>query len=315
MRTDPVVALAQLGGVASAQSLLALTTRRQLRTAVTAGRVRRAARGRHTLPDLDPAREQAAALHGALALRSAALAHGWPVVEAPEVPEIVVSAARKIGASRREGARLLWADLDADEQRTGITDPVRTVVDCARHLPFGEGLAVADSALRAGAVTESTLAEAAERVRGAGAARVRRVLAEADARAANPFESALRALCLDAGLTVEPQGEVILLGGALRPDLVDRGRRLAIEGDSWTWHATRDAHKRDCMRYNSLVCEGWSVLRFTWEHVMLAPSYVAELLEEAARAHGPDEVALLARPQARSNGRGVLRPVRGDWRR
>lgn len=72
------------------------------------------------------------------------------------------------------------------------TDPEQTVVDCARDLPFPVALSVADSALRHG-VEPARLDAAAAAVRGAGAARVRRVVALADLRAANPFESSLRA--------------------------------------------------------------------------------------------------------------------------
>jgi hypothetical protein len=45
----------------------------------------------------------------------------------------------------------------------GVTDPVRTVIDCARDLPFDEALAVADSALRSGKVGPDALRQAAAR--------------------------------------------------------------------------------------------------------------------------------------------------------
>jgi hypothetical protein len=150
-----------------------------------------------------------------------------------------------------QGVRVVWTDLTPDDVHARATGPLRTVVDCARRLPFDEALAVVDSALRAGDVTRDELA--ALRVRGAGAAAVRRVLEAADGRAANPFESVLRALCLEEGLDVEPQAPLALIGGTVHPDLVCRSRRLVLEADSWTFHATRSAHRRDCARYNALV--------------------------------------------------------------
>ena len=57
-------------------------------------------------------------------------------------------------------------------------------------------------------------------VRGAGAERVRRVLTHADGRSANPFESVLRALCIEAGLQVVPQAPIELPTGTVHPDLV-----------------------------------------------------------------------------------------------
>ncbi|MDX6294410.1 MAG: hypothetical protein QOH50_3485, partial [Kribbellaceae bacterium] len=41
-----------------------------------------------------------------------------------------------------------WADLSVAEREAGVTEPLRTVLDCARTLPFGEALAVADKAVQ-----------------------------------------------------------------------------------------------------------------------------------------------------------------------
>lgn len=83
----------------------------------------------------------------------------------------------------------------------GVTTPLDTVLQCAARLPFPEALSVADSALRSGAVGPDTLRNAADVYHGIGRSRVRRVAVTADGRAANPFESGLRAIVLDAGLT------------------------------------------------------------------------------------------------------------------
>ena len=65
-----------------------------------------------------------------------------------------------------------------------------------------------------------------------GRPQVRRVMAEARAEAANPFESTLRAIALDVpGLRVQPQ-VLIRTGSAwIRPDLLDRELRLVLEAD------------------------------------------------------------------------------------
>lgn len=61
------------------------------------------------------------------------------------------------------GMRTHRADLHAEEvcHHDGVlvTDPLRTVTDCARTLPFGWGLAVADAALRKGLSAISTSGE------------------------------------------------------------------------------------------------------------------------------------------------------------
>jgi very-short-patch-repair endonuclease len=156
-----------------------------------------------------------------------------------------------------------------------VTSPVRTVIDCARRLEFGPALAVADSALRHGDVRPAELVEAAAAVRGKGAARARRVAAHASPLAANPFESMLRAIAIETGLAVQPQ-VAISLGSdeVVHPDVVDSGRRLVLEADSWEFHSARDAYARDCRRYTLLVVHGWTVLRFTWRQVMHDPDFV-----------------------------------------
>lgn len=287
MRADS--ALVKLGGVASAQSLLRLSSRRRIRRACASGRIIKLARGRYALPTAPQACLAAAELSGVVCLRSAAAVHGWEMKVPPPRPEVAVDPRRNLPAVRRTGVDVRWMAVGPDDAAARVTTPLRTVVDCARHLPFDEALAIADSALRSGSVTRAELS--AVQVRGAGAAAVRRVLTHADGRAANPFESVLRALCIEAGLVVEPQVELGMMTGTVRPDLVCRSRLLVLEADSWTFHASRKAHKRDCARYNLLVLHGWRVLRFTWEQVMLEQSYVRWVLAEVVRPVGQDEVA------------------------
>jgi very-short-patch-repair endonuclease len=285
---DAAAALERLGGVGGADELLRLTTRRRLRRAVRAGVVERPSRGRYCLPTSGEAVRAAADLSAVVCLRSAAAHHGWAMKVQPPVPEIMVRRGRNLPPERRKGVAVHWANLAPDQVQDAVTTPLRTVLDCARVLPFDEALAIADSALRSGLVTREDLEEI--EVRGAGAAAVRRVLRHADGRAANPFESVLRALAIQVGLEVEPQSALDLGSGTVHPDLVCRRRRLVLEADSWTFHAGRRAHNRDCARYNLLVVNGWLVLRFTWEQVMLEQSYVLWVLRELVRSVGRPEV-------------------------
>ncbi len=293
---EPADALQRFGGMATQSQLLRLTSRRRLRAAVRGSYVVKVSRRRYVLPTAYDAQRAAAELSGVVCLRSAAAHHGWPMKVQPPVPEVAVGPRRHLTPDRRTGVRVVWMPVAADDLLAGVTGPLKTVIDCARHLPFDEALAIADSALRAGSVTRAEFE--AVQVRGAGAAAVRRVLAHADGRAANPFESVLRALCIEAALSVEPQASIDLGTGTVRPDLVVRARRIVLEADSWTFHATRAAHTRDCARYNLLVLHGWRVLRFTWEQVMLEPTYVRWVLAQLARPVGQDEVDLRRRRSA-----------------
>lgn len=126
-----------------------------------------------------------------------------------------------------------------------MTEPLRTVLACARDLPFDEALTVADSA------------------------------------SANPLESVLRAICLDVpGLQVEPQVEVELSHRAI-VDLADQPLGIVIEAEGFETHGTRDGFDKDCRRYTEMVCAGHIVLRFTYTQVMRDPDWVRARVIEA----------------------------------
>jgi very-short-patch-repair endonuclease len=172
-----------------------------------------------------------------------------------------------------------WRDLDADDVTDGwVTTPVRTVIDCCLDLPFAEALAVFDSSWRAGLKPKEVQLVALRlprrhRDKVLGVARV------ADPRAANPFESVLRAIAMDVpGLSVVPQVVIRDSRFYARVDLADENLRIVVEADSYEFHATRKAFDRDCRRYNGLVTRGWLVLRFSWEQVMFEPEVVAAAL-------------------------------------
>ena len=92
----------------------------------------------------------------------------------------------------------------------------------------------------------------------------------------------MRALAIQAGLNVAAQWEVRTGGLRLHPDVADPFHGLALEADSYAHHgATREAHERDCERYNAMVLAGWRVLRFTWPEVMFNPDRVTRTIAAA----------------------------------
>ena len=96
------------------------------------------------------------------------------------------------------------------------------------------------------------------------------MVAHASPFAANPFESVLRAILIEADIPVVPQWATTIGGVTYHPDLADPIRGIAIEADSFAHHAGKDDHDQDCVRYNALVTGGWIVLRFTWDQVMFS---------------------------------------------
>jgi very-short-patch-repair endonuclease len=291
-RVHPVEALERLGGVSDAATLLRLTTRKRVRRTVRTGEVLRLGHRQYALPTASDGLKAAARLAGTASHASAASIHGWELATRPERPEVIVPRTRKVAPERRQGVHVRWRDLAPGDVAGNVTSHYRTVLDCARDLEFAEALAIADSALRHRDVDQERLIELALALPTTGRTRALRVAEQANPLAANPFESALRGISLDVpGLDLRPQLWIEERGFRGRPDLVDRRRRLVVEADSFAFHGTRKALKRDCERYNALVVRGWTVLRFAWEHVMFERDYVRDCL--TAVAEGPSRHAAL----------------------
>jgi very-short-patch-repair endonuclease len=286
-----------LGGVASRQLIVRLTSRRALDEALDAGELVRVARGRYAVPELHRGTELAHTVTGHVCLVSAALAHGWKVKVIPDRPQIALPKDRRLDVATRALMDVRWIDLQDEDIEGLCTNAAKTLEMCGRRLPFDEALAIADSALRDGFPTPE-LQRLGDAARGPGSSCLRRVARHADRRAANPFESVLRAIALGVpGLDVEPQ---VRLRGALaldvRPDLVDRRLRIVLEADSFEWHGDRAALRRDARRYDLLSANGWLVLRFAWEDVMHDQDWVRSVLVAATS----ERTKALTRPVARA---------------
>ena len=272
---DVAIELRRLGGVSDRTTLATKVGRRSFEEALRLGVVLKAGHNRYVLPGGKERIEVAARVHGSLALLSAAQHWGWQVKNPPPLVQVVVPRGRRLPADRLEGIHIVRGPLD------GIaTNKIRTVIDCLRVLPFDEALGVADSALKDPDVTREKLVEAASASPRTGRSRVLRVLGYADRNAANTFESALRALCIEVGLEVEAQ---VKIGDVGICDIADRTRRIAIEGDSYRYHSTPSAFRKDVRRYTKFARLGWLVLRFTVEDVLETPDYVREVLHDVIR--------------------------------
>src|SRR3954471_18854176 len=141
----PADVLGRLGRIAPASELVSICGRRGLQTAVEAGQVIRVARGVYALPQLPDPRLTAARLVGVVSHVSAARLWELPVLTPDRTPHLTLPPHRK---RRRTGATLHWMALGEHEIVEGVTSPLRTVLDCARTIPFAEALAIADAAVR-----------------------------------------------------------------------------------------------------------------------------------------------------------------------
>ena len=192
-----------------------------------------------------------------------------------------------------------WRNLGPVHVVEGVTTRARTVVDCCLDLPFDEALSVFDSALRGG-LAMMTVVDVARGLGPRQRRRVARVAQLADRRAANPFESVLRAIAHSVpGMTPRPQHRIRYDGFFARVDLADPDLKIVLEAESFEFHAERRAFDRDCRRYDELIARGWLVLRFSWEQVMFEPGWVTSMIslvvaqrqDQTRRARGSRAVA------------------------
>ncbi|QZY29643.1 hypothetical protein [Nocardioides coralli] len=276
-----VEVLGRMGGVATRAALIRATSRAAVDAALACGAITAVARGRYALASADEALVAAHRLSGVVSHESAAIHHGWQVRLPPDRPHVTLAKGRAPAPERRRGVEVHRIDLGPDDVVGIATSPERTLADCLRTGSFADGLCVADSALRDG-FAPGRLRAMARDARGPGSARIRRVAACADGRAANAFESALRAVALQVpGLCAVPQVALRARTFLGRPDLVDERLGIVIEADSFAWHGDRAALARDARRYNRFAVHGWLVLRFTWEDVMFQPHEVELVLKAA----------------------------------
>ena len=102
------------------------------------------------------------------------------------------------------------------------------------------------------------------------------------APAESDLETLLLRILLDHGLpTPVRQFEVIVGERRFLLDVAYPDLKIAVEGDGFGVHGTRNAFETDRDRQNLLVIEGWLVLRFTWRQLCRTPDRVAALVEEA----------------------------------
>ncbi len=293
---DPVELLRSSGGVAG-PVLLRACGRGSVRSALAAGLVVRVGRGRFALPAVVDSVGVAHGMSGVLSHLSAARFWGWEVASPMDAVEVVVPRDRRPPRGARAVVRRRDLAL-VDVAMPGVTSPLRTVLDVATDHPFPAALATADSALRSRLVSADELIAAAAGSPSRGHARRMKVALAADPRADNQFESALRALALEAGLQVEPQVSLFTGHRWVRPDLLDEQRGVALEAESFTWHGQRVQLMKDCRKYNDLTLMGLVVVRFAWEHVMLEQPYARSVLATCAEERRSWSGAAATRPAA-----------------
>ncbi|ANC31101.1 hypothetical protein [Isoptericola dokdonensis] len=152
-----------------------------------------------------------------------------------------------------------------------VTTLERTVVGCARLVPPGQALVVADSAVRGGADVELIADILDESAGKRGVVRARTVLDLVDPRSESPGESVLRWTLHDEGL---PRPEVGLAVdtrlGTFWLDLAWPEQRVAVEFDGLVKYSGGDYGDPSARvvaekaRQDALEEAGWVVIRVVW---------------------------------------------------
>ncbi|NHT16446.1 hypothetical protein [Cellulomonas sp. IC4_254] len=283
----------------------------ELQRRVRRGELVRVGRGSYVVPvaGLEPwAIDQQVLLSRAAALHhrrsgphwfshaTAAVLWGCPPGTVPRTVDVTAPVRRRTTPGERDGAVREHYSPASDGDVCDVlalptTSLERTAVDCAAVLPGSEGLAVADSALRAGADPAELDRVLGRRAGRPGVRRARAVLGMADPRAESVGESRLRWLLRTSGLPgPELQVPVRTAAGWRWLDLGWPDERVAVEFDGRLKYGRDGREAADAIfaekrRQDAIEDEGWTVVRVTWRDLDRPAETVARI-RRALRAAG-----------------------------
>jgi Transcriptional regulator, AbiEi antitoxin/Protein of unknown function (DUF559)/AbiEi antitoxin C-terminal domain len=266
------------------------------RRRVSAGRLHRVYPGVYSLvpPSLLTARGRylaavfACGPTAALSHRSAAALHGLRRSSRARI-EVTVpgrTTRRHPGIEVHRSIRLEAAVDVTGVDTVPVTTVARTLLDLAAVVPRRALERALDQAEILRVFDLNALRDQLARNPGhPGAGKLRSTLARhtaGDAVTESELEELFRAIVDPAGL---PRPEVNAPvdpgdgGMIIRPDVVWRDAKLAVELDGAKWHLTRTAFETDHDRDLRLKAAGWDVIRLTWRQLHDEPTRVTALLQ------------------------------------
>ncbi len=190
---------------------------------------------------------------------------------------------RRAGIRVHSGVTLTAADVTVIDN-IPCTTLARTLLDVAEDATRREVERALDRAEQQQILDMRAIDDVLARADGRrGAKLLRAVLAEhrvGSTLTRSELEEAFLAICRAAGLPPDAVNAWIPFadGGGAEGDFVWRERRLIVEVDGRSVHATRRAFQSDRRRDQRLMLLGWRVVRFTWQQVTNEPAYVAATL-------------------------------------
>ena len=172
--------------------------------------------------------------------------------------------------------------------RSGLraTTGERTLLDCARLLPFTDAVVLADQAHRFGltrARLEQRLPEWAGR---RGVRRARRVLAAMDTRSESVGETLTRLMLAESVLPA-PELQWVIVGrtGTYRADFAWPAQWLVLEFDGESKYSDSAATviRNERRREVEIQELGWTVIRVGWHDVVRTPAATVDRISAALR--------------------------------
>lgn len=171
-----------------------------------------------------------------------------------------------------------------------VTSAERTLLDCARFLPYTDAVVLADQARRLDVSRPGLERRLPEWAGQRGVRRARCVLAAMDTRSESVGETLTRLLLMEWSLPV-PQLQWVVEGrsGSYRADFAWPEHRVLLEFDGEVKYADAAAVRtvvRDERRREVEIQElGWTVLRVGWDDIVRRPAATVARIEAAlARA-------------------------------
>jgi very-short-patch-repair endonuclease len=216
--------------------------------------------------------------------RAAAALFGMPGV--PRWVEVTVPESRRVqleGVTAHRARLLTPQDIGA-VKGIPVTRAARTIVDLADVYSTAKLGPMLDYALVQRLLRREELVGRSAGRRGTG---VLAVLLDERPDLVRPmgsdFEVGLFRALREAGLPLPvPQYRVLMPDGSeVFLDFAYPGVRLALEADSYLWHASLAAWQRDRARNGEVVAMGWSILPITWDLVMFHPAEMARRVRGA----------------------------------
>lgn len=196
-----------------------------------------------------------------------------------------------------QGTHNGYAGVVRHQERLPATDVVtigglrattgeRTLLDCARLLPFTDAVVLADQAHRFG-LTRTRLEERLPEWAGRrGVRRAQRVLESMDARSESVGETLTRLMLAESGLP-SPELQWVIVGrtGTYRADFAWPDHRLVLEfdGESKYDDAPATVIRNERRREVEIQELGWAVIRVGWHDVVRTPAATVDRIEAALR--------------------------------